>query len=687
MNRVTAACVGYPFMFMLIAVASLEVSGKAAMSILLFGITLVVFLLAHLKKLKIAAIISGLLAATLACAMFAIVDYNARNGYVENAEYQSHLIGTVVEEPDFNGEYLYLIKSDDGKLIRLYSKSIGDGKLYDSFEGDVTLALRENVTDGAHFSAYADDESSFRFYESGKFGVKGVLSAIRKWSAGKIDEISRDGTSEFLKGIMLGEDGAISNELYKSFKATGLTHVLVISGSHLNIIMLVITSFLTLLRGSRRRYYIIAMMAIFAYMALVGFGASVVRSGICFLVIGVGFISSRDSDPVNSLGAAALITGIIDPYTVINLGFQLSFFAAFGIVTVGAYLIRKIKYGRLPRILRALLSLATITFVAQLFTLPVLVPIYSSISLVSLIANMLISFAVDIAAVLALIYLVLSATYILYPIALIFGNLSSLFASHCVAVANNLTDNPISYIEVPQMSFAITVLVAFSALAILILKGNRCIKSVAAVICLAIVLLCVSTVFYNDCIRITAVCDGAYIISYKGNAVIAGCGRNKYEAGKLSYACAETVGVDISLIVAEDDYRDALITALAEIDADAVMAPSLNRIKRLYPNSFDLFESGSITPFEDCRVTDTEDYTLISIKGVNIAVADKYGHVPPEVRADILLCTEGVKGIAKAAIIMPDTKPLALKANKVYNAYSDEFVLSVSKYGSIVAVE
>lgn len=686
MNRITATTVGYPFLFALIAISSLGISDKIAMGILFLLITVVTLLVSQLKDLKINGIISGLLAATIACAMYAAVEYKERSGYIEGVEYPTHLVGTVANEICYSGRYQYIIKTDDGKRVLFYSDELSNGKLYDRFEGDVTMRLRDSVTDGAPFSAYADNEENCTFTD-GKFGILSVFSYAREWSGERIDEISDGESAEFLKGVMLGEDSHINASLRRAFKATGLSHILVVSGSHLTTVLLAVTAVFSMSRKGRRSYYIAALMLILAYMALVGFGPSVVRSGICCAVVGFGFVIGRDTNPVNSLGAAALITGIIDPYTAVSLGFQLSFFSTFGIVTVGLIIIGKIKQSHIPNLMKTISGIFVITVIAQAFILPVLIPVYSEFSLMSVIANLLISVAVEIAIISTLIYLVLCATWLFYPLAIPFGFISKLFSKYCVHVANSLANNRLAYVKIPQYACAMLVTVAFLVLAFALIRGKRCIKPVAVTVSLCLIFAVAATVCYNDSIRITAVTDGVYIITYNGNSVVAGCGECLYDAKRLLYSQSQMINSNVRLIVGKDNRSNALVTAIDGTNPDIVMAPMTYRLKEQYACRMTVLEPGSITPFENCRVTDTADYTLVSIDGVNIAVAKKCGIVTSELGVDVLLCTDGVKGIADTAVIMLDTKPLALSANRVYNTSSDSFDLVVAKSGRIISAE
>ncbi len=686
MSRVTAATVGYPFLFMLIAVSSLELSGKIAVSIFMFAATVTAIFIARAREWNITAVISGLLAAAIASAMFAIADYNLTSGYSPNVKYPAHLVGTVISEPEYDGRYRYVIEAENGDRIVLISNELDNGRLYSRFEGDVVLYLQDSVSDGAKFYAHVQNDAECSFTDQSG-GLMSILQLARDWSSDRIDYISDGQTAEFLKGVMLGDDLAISDELNSAFRATGLSHVLVISGSHLTTILLVITAMFTLIRARRRSYYLIALMIMLAYMVLVGFGASVVRAGICCFAIGIGFVIMRDSNPVNSLGAAALITGIISPYTASSIGFQLSFFSAFGIVTVGLYLLRKINSYKIPRLIKAVSGLFVMTLTAQIFTLPIIIPIFGNISLMSVFANLLVGFAVDIAVVCAVIYLILSAMF-LTPIAALFGMLSSLFAKHCVSVANNLSHRSLSFVKIPQGVYAVLICVLFCTFALCIIKRGRFLKLSAALVSISLAIAAVSTVYYNGCVRITAAANGAYIISYRGDSLIVGCGDSDYETRRVLYYSRLYCYDNIKLVVSLDDSIDSLVTVINSTLPDAVVSDESQELNKRYNGTLTTFESsGSLTPFEGCMVYAYDGYVLVDVGGIRLALPGKYQKVPKELNADFMICAKGSRGSAKTAVVIEDSNPLALSANRVYNASSDHFSLVLSSDARIISAE
>jgi len=154
-----------------------------------------------------------------------------------------------------------------------------------------------------------------------------------------ISEITNDSDVEsILKGIVLGENGEMSPELYNAFRKTSTTHILVVSGVNFSILAVWTYWLFNLLRkgvlrtGIKKRFlendlilYLPVFIIIVVYAFIAGMEFSVLRAFIFISLFIVATILSRDGDLFNILGIAALCTLIISPGAFWNTGFQLTF--------------------------------------------------------------------------------------------------------------------------------------------------------------------------------------------------------------------------------------------------------------------------------------------------------------------------------------------------------------------------
>ncbi len=168
-----------------------------------------------------------------------------------------------------------------------------------------------------------------------------------------------------------------------------------ISGSNVAIVSSILLGLFIRLFGRRKRVAVaITIGGIILYTLLVGADASVTRAAIMgsLYVIAVGL--GRQSTAIISLFVAAILMLLLNPLTLWDVGFQLSFMATLGLILFNAPL-RK-RWGahigkRLPGVVNGLLAEGLlVTFAAQITTMPVVVYYFGRLSIISFLVNLLI---------------------------------------------------------------------------------------------------------------------------------------------------------------------------------------------------------------------------------------------------------------------------------------------------------
>jgi competence protein ComEC len=148
----------------------------------------------------------------------------------------------------------------------------------------------------------------------------------------------------FLKAVLVGERGEISDEVNEAFVAAGAVHILSISGSHLSIIVTLIffsvQGLLTISERALLRYdtrkvaALVTFPPMLAYILITGLPIATIRSGImatCFLV---SILLDRYRNPFNTLAFAAFIILLVSPTALWDISFQLSFLSVLGIIVL-----------------------------------------------------------------------------------------------------------------------------------------------------------------------------------------------------------------------------------------------------------------------------------------------------------------------------------------------------------------
>ena len=200
-----------------------------------------------------------------------------------------------------------------------------------------------------------------------------------------------------LLGLALGDEGGLDDATRRDFRATGLGHLLVVSGQNVAMVLAPLLLLATRLRLPRGVQLLVGLLAVGFFVVVTGVESSVLRAGVmaCLGLLG-GFLG-RPRDGITLLSGAVLVLLVLDPALAHAVGFQLSAGATAGMVLLASPLADRFAF--LPRPLALALG-ATLS--AQLAVTPVLLAVFREIPLVTILANVLAAPAVAPALLLGL---------------------------------------------------------------------------------------------------------------------------------------------------------------------------------------------------------------------------------------------------------------------------------------------
>ena len=197
--------------------------------------------------------------------------------------------------------------------------------------------------------------------------------------------------ASLLTGLLLGERRHLSERVRAAFSDTGTAHVLAVSGLHVGLVALILMAFLRACRLPKRIGYIASMAGLGLYAWLTGGSPSVVRATIMAVAVMIGLLGERRSSGLNMLGLAGLLILAFWPQALLTVGFQLSFAATLGILTLTAplqNLLFKISGSSFVR--NWLLTPLSVSAAAQLATAPIIAWHFHRVPLISLLANLVV---------------------------------------------------------------------------------------------------------------------------------------------------------------------------------------------------------------------------------------------------------------------------------------------------------
>jgi len=161
------------------------------------------------------------------------------------------------------------------------------------------------------------------------------ISAWREQSSASIARAVPSSTSRFVRALALGDTRALDDEDWARLRASGLTHLIAISGFHVGLVAgffaMLIAAVWWLLPGLCRclpRPFAAGFGAIagaFAYAAMTGFALPTLRTAVMIAVLVLARYLRRHQRLADALALACVVLLLLDPLSVLGAGFWLSF--------------------------------------------------------------------------------------------------------------------------------------------------------------------------------------------------------------------------------------------------------------------------------------------------------------------------------------------------------------------------
>ncbi|MDP4089521.1 MAG: ComEC/Rec2 family competence protein [Bacillota bacterium] len=266
------------------------------------------------------------------------------------------------------------------------------------------IFLKGNYTSGPQFDRGIIGEIDVKsFIHTEKDLIYKVYEFKRNLFGRYKDNIGEEGAAEVM-AVAFGDDSYLNVDTMDEMSELGIVHVISVSGLHMALIYKVCEMLLGFGGG---------MAVSVIYCLFTGAAPSAVRSLVMIIVLKLSRKVYKNYDPLSSLCLAAIIVIMLKPSNALDLGSLLSFLAVLGIF---------LHYEKIKRVLwRIPLKLnesASLTISAQVYSLPVCIMAFNSISTASIQGNIF-------------IVPLYSIILVLGNLSMIFVNLDSIFKGFC----------------------------------------------------------------------------------------------------------------------------------------------------------------------------------------------------------------------------------------------------------------
>lgn len=243
---------------------------------------------------------------------------------------------------------------------------------------------------GIYFQCYLPNEVQSKIRNDLSLSEK--IKQKRLETLQKIDATTLDkSTREFTKGIILADRTEMDKEVVQDFTKSGLVHILAISGSHMAIIFWLILIILNPIFPRKFRNYkiIVALILIWSFAIFIDYGSSVVRSCIMVTTYYLYVLLQRKPDLLHAMAVAAFPILVCDTNQLFDVGFQLSFIAVFGIFWFNHPILKYLPKPK-NKFQNVMVNIVSISFAAQIATLPLVIFYFHQYSFISLVANLVV---------------------------------------------------------------------------------------------------------------------------------------------------------------------------------------------------------------------------------------------------------------------------------------------------------
>ena len=216
------------------------------------------------------------------------------------------------------------------------------------------------------------DNSQFLRLPNTNQTVKGIAANIReKINVALIRYGFKNDELAVVNALLLGQRQHLTSELQQSYIGAGAIHILAISGLHIGIILLILTTVfkpLHYFKHGKLMATALIIVILWMYAIIAGMSPSVVRAVAMFTAIAIGMFVNRPSGTYKTLVISMFFLLLFNPYYLFEVGFQLSYLAVFSIVWIQPkiYNLWKAKFW----ILDKLWQLLTVSAAAQIGVLP-----------------------------------------------------------------------------------------------------------------------------------------------------------------------------------------------------------------------------------------------------------------------------------------------------------------------------
>lgn len=261
------------------------------------------------------------------------------------------------------------------------------------------IKLGDKIEVNGDFSSFYKTDSDKNYFNakngySGKVTAKsynvtkgsGIKYSLTNAAKDVIEENMDSDLSGVAYAMLFGDKCEIDSDLSKNFSASGLAHILAVSGLHVGFIISLFGFILSLVIKNKNYRSLMLCLIIVFYAYLCSFSASVVRASVMAIILVLSNIMGKQYDGINALSFSCLVNFVLNPLCIFSLSFLLSYTVVFSIFALSPPLTAVLS----KRVPKNIASIIAVSLSAWIGSIALLMFGMSSFSFYSIVVNILV---------------------------------------------------------------------------------------------------------------------------------------------------------------------------------------------------------------------------------------------------------------------------------------------------------
>ena len=374
------------------------------------------------------------------------------------------VIGTVTYLYQDNEKINLKLKNKETLLLTYYTNNKTNLKLGDKIKVKATFQLPRSTNNKDIFNYKKYLLRRNIFYQIKPISIVKLSSSNNPYYLIKNIIIKRI-SNKYLYTFILGDKSYIDNNIIRSYQENSISHLFAISGMHITLLVELIKKILKKFNLTEVRIYHITSIFLFIYLLLVGLSPSILRGVLFYFLFTTNKIYYYYIKPLNLFILTLVISLIINPNYIYDVGFQYSYLISLSLISLSCNF-NNTSYFK---------NLLKTSYTCFIVSIPISLYNFCQINLLSIIYNL---FYVPLISIiifpLSLLVFIFPKLNIIYNLLIIVLEKSSMFLS-------KISIGKIVFMKVPVIIYLVYLLLIL----LYIFNNNR--KYLIILLCLIII--------------------------------------------------------------------------------------------------------------------------------------------------------------------------------------------------------